>query len=364
MRVLQVGKYYWPYQRGIETYLKTLCEGLRDRCELLAAVSSTGRRTVREEVNGVQVLRLGRALHLCSTDFTLGLPGTIREFRPDIVHINLPNPWAELSYFLSGTRARLFVSFHSDIVRQRNLLKLYAPVHRRFLARAEKIIVATPNHILHSPFLSQMPKEKLAVVHYGLDPEEYANPSPELAAALRAKYGPFLLAVGQLVYYKGFEVLVEAMAGVPGLKALIIGQGPLKARLQEQIRKGGLQDRVLLLDHVSREELLAAYQACQFLVLPSTCRSEAFGLVQLEAFLAGKPAIATDLPSGVPYVNRHGETGLIVPPGDARALAAAIVRLQEDSALRERLGQGARQRALTEFRADRMVEQTWALYQG
>ena len=161
MRVVHVGKYYWPYQRGIETYLKTLSEGLSPLCDLTVLVSNNKHETVEEEICGVRVVRLARRFHLNSTDFLFGLPKKLKELKPDIVHIHLPNPWAETSWKLAGRPGRLFISYHSDIIRQKYLLKLYAPFHRSTLESAEKIIVATPNHIRYSPFLSKLPEEKL-----------------------------------------------------------------------------------------------------------------------------------------------------------------------------------------------------------
>ena len=362
MRVLHVGKYYFPYRRGIETYLKTLAEGLKDRCDLLVAVSNTERKSVEEEINGVKVIRLSPALHLSSTDFTLGLPKLIKDFKPDIVHVHLPNPWAETAWKLAGKPKRLFVSFHSDIIRQKTLLKLYAPFHRAFLSAAEKILVATPNHIKYSPFLSKLPPEKLAVVHYGLEAEKYCQAAPEKVAALKEKYGTFALSVGSLVYYKGFEIFIEALRSTPEINGVIVGRGPLKQKLQTQIERANLQKRVFLLDELSEEELIAAYHACESFVLASNFRSEAFGLVQLEAFLASKPVISTNLESGVPYVNQNGKTGLIIPPNDVKALAEALRALHEDETLRVTLGQNARERGVKDFSAAEMIEKTYQLY--
>lgn len=364
MRVVHIGKYYWPYQRGIETYLKTLAEGLGGRCETIVIVSNEDRETVEEEVNGVRVIRLKRAFKLAGTDFLFSLPAKLKELKPDIVHVHLPNPWAETAWKLAGRPGRLFVSFHSDIIRQKFLLFFYAPFHRAFLKQAEKIIVATPNHIEYSPFLSKLPPEKLAVVHYGLKKEEYASPSQEIIAEFKRKYAPYVFSVGQLVYYKGFDVLIKALAETKELDLLIAGVGPLLGKLKKQAANLGLADRVTFLGHIPQEELLAAYHGCEFFVLPSTFRSEAFGLVQLEAFLAGKAVVSTDLRSGVPYVNQNGVTGIVAPPGDAKALAGAMRSLHGDPELRSRMGEAGRQRALRDFSAEDMVEKTFRLYLG
>ena len=155
MKILHIGKYYFPYARGIETYLKNLCERLIEAVDLEVIVANDSLKTIREEINGVPVTRLGRLFELASTSFCTSLPFIIRKKKPDIVHIHLPNPWAELCYFLAGCPGKLVVSFHSDIIRQKFLLKLHSPLHKAFLKKAEKIIVATPRHAEFSPFLSK-----------------------------------------------------------------------------------------------------------------------------------------------------------------------------------------------------------------
>jgi len=364
LHVVHIGKYYWPYRRGIETYLRVLCERLTEAVDVDVVVANEGMRTEREEVNGVRVTRVGRLGEVASTSLCTGMPLVLRRLRPDIVHVHLPNPWAEWSYLAAGAPGRLVVGFHSDIIRQKVLLRLHAPVHRAFLRRAARVIVATPRHIEYSPFLSKLPPERCTVIPYGIDAKEFelTREMERMARELRARCGtPLVLFVGQLVYYKGVEVLIRAMREVEGHLA-IIGRGPLERELRQLVEKSGMGERVHFLGYVEEDVLGAAYHACDVFCLPSTHRSEAFGLVQVEAFACGKPVVSTDLPSGVPWVNREGETGLIVPPGDSGALAAALRRLLKDEALRRAMGERARARAAEVFDADRMAAQTLGVY--
>ena len=372
MKVLHIGKYYYPYARGIETYLKNLCERLIEAVDLEVVVANDSSKTVREEINGVPVTRLARLFEFASTSFCLALPFLLRKKKPDIVHIHLPNPWAELCYFLAGCPGKLVVSFHSDIIRQKFLLKLHAPLHKAFLKKAEKIIVATPRHAEFSPFLSKLPKEKIEVVHYGIDPKEIQNYDENLKNEIIEKTGkPLILFVGSLVYYKGLEILLQSTKNVdcPGIRRvfdnqhfLLIGTGALEKKLKKMTKELDAVNFVHFFGKVDNETLKAAYNACDIFVLPSNYRSEAFGIVQLEAFAAGKPVVSCDLPSGVPYVNRDGETGIIVPPNDAEKLAAAINKLLSDDALREKLGKQARARVEKEFTADQMAAKTLNIY--
>src|SRR5262249_54527306 len=153
---------------------------------------------------------------------------------------------------------------------------------------------------------------------------------------------------GRLVYYKGVDVLVDALALAPGVRVAIAGIGPLAAELRKRADALGLGERVVFLNEVSAARLHALYKAMAFLILPSVAPSEAFGMVQLEAMATGRPVISTDLPSGVPYVNQHGRTGILVPPRDPHALAAAMRLLTSDRSYRESLGGSAEQRVRAE----------------
>lgn len=376
--VLQVGKYYPPARGGIETHLEMLARGLvgSGEVDLEVVVANDGSRgrtstTVAERPDGVVLRRLGTAFKVAGAPVCPELPGVLRRSRADILHVHGPHPTALLAYLVSGFRGRLVVTYHSDIVRQRVLGKLIAPLQDATLRRARAIIAASPGLVRHSPVLARH-RDRCVVIPFGVHPADYADPDPAVVAALRARYAPdgrpLLLAVGRLVYYKGFEHLLRALARlrkVP-VSLLLAGEGPLRPALEALVARlrlggeGGLECRVHLLGSVP--DLRPYYHACDVFVLPSTARSEAFGIVQLEAMACGKPVVNTRLPSGVPDVSRDGETGLTVAPANPEALAAALDRLLEDAALRARFGAAARGRAQTHFSAERMVADTLALY--
>jgi rhamnosyl/mannosyltransferase len=258
----------------------------------------------------------------------------------------------------------MVLTYHSDIVRQRVMGAVYRPVQARLLERADRIIVASPPMIENSPFLRPH-AAKCRVVPFGIHVERYA-PTPEHVAradALRARHDgrPLVLFVGRLIYYKGVDVLVRAMAGVDA-DCVLVGAGPLEGDLRELATALGISERIFFVPPVSDEELAAYFRAADVFCLPSVARSEAFGIVQLEAHASGTPVVCTDLPTGVPWVNVDGETGLVVPVGDADALASALTRLLDDDGLRARMGARARERVLAEFTVDRMVDNTLAVY--
>jgi rhamnosyl/mannosyltransferase len=156
------------------------------------------------------------------------------------------------------------------------------------------------------------------------------------------------------VYYKGLEVLVDAMAANAGT-LMLVGEGPLETDIRRRAAERGLRDRVQIVSRVAAADLPAYYHAADIFVLPSTAITETFGVVQIEAMAAGRPVISTNLPTGVPWVNQDGVSGLVVPSGDGGALGDAIRRLASDAELRGRLGAGARARAAAMFSREAMV---------
>jgi rhamnosyl/mannosyltransferase len=283
---------------------------------------------------------------------------------PDVINLHSPYPWGELSFLLARLKMPSVVLYHSDIVRQKRLLTAYRPFLERFLDRVDLIVTSSPNMVSSSEFLAPR-AEKCRVVPFGLPAQRLAATPAILrrAAELRAVHAgrKIVLFVGRLVYYKGVDVLMRAMAGVDA-DLVLIGGGPLESQLRELAAATGIAARVTFLPPQDDDELCAWYRAADVFCLPSVARSEAFGIVQIEAHAAGTPVVSTDLRTGVPYANLDGVTGLTVPPGDAPALGNALARLLGDDELRLRLGRQAQARALREFTIPRMVADTLDVY--
>jgi glycosyltransferase involved in cell wall biosynthesis len=358
-RVLHIGKFYPPHHGGMESHLEVLCQGLRGEVDPHVLVTADGRRTVAELRDGIPVTRVGAVATLASASFSPGMAAHIRRARPRLVHFHHPNPTGALSLLASGWRGPLVVTYHSDIVRQRVLGALISPLTHAVLRRAAAILVSSPPYLESSPTLRRH-RERCRVVPFGVDTDLLQDADAAKVASLRQSYGPrVVLGAGRLVYYKGFEYLVRAMQGVDG-HLLLAGEGPLGGSLRTLAAQLGIADRITFLGSVP--DLRPYLHACDVFALPSVERSEAFGLVQLEAMSCGKPVVNTALPSGVPWVSRHGETGLTVPPRDADALGTALRTLLDDGALAARLGAAGRHRAVTELTVDRMVRGTLDAY--
>lgn len=361
LSVLHVGKFYPPHMGGIETHLQALCGELRKQVDVRVIVASDDRSEVEESIQGVAVNRVPTRLVLASTPLCPGMIRRIRGDKSQIVHLHFPNPMAVLAYLASGHRGKLVVTYHSDLVRQKFLGHLFEPFLHAALKRSAAIITTSPNYLRSSPVLARH-KDKCEVIPLGIALGDFDHCDREAVAAARRLHGDrVIVSVGRLVYYKGFEYLIRSMRQVRG-KLLIIGEGPLRAKLSALAAELGVADRVSLLGQIDHQQLVECYHAAKVFALASVARSEAFGIAQVEAMAAGLPVVNTQLDSGVPFVSVHGETGLTVPPANPDELASAINRLLDDEALRQSLGGAARLRAQAQFSLDVMAQRTLNLY--
>jgi glycosyltransferase involved in cell wall biosynthesis len=360
LRVLQVASYYPPTIGGMETVVRDLAEGLVAAGDSVTVLCAAGNeRSGVEETGGVSVQRSPSIGKLLSQPLTPFLPVTLHRLhrRFDIVHLHMSNPLAEAAVLSlpPASATRVVITYHSDIVRQKRLRAFYGPVQRAVLARSRRIVVPTQNHVRYSDLLPGF-ADKCTVVPFGISEQRYAltPESRELAAALRRRHGRFILFVGRLVYYKGVSDLVEAMRKVDA-PLVIVGDGPLRTALDEQVRSSGLGGRVFLAGALPQSELNAHFEACDVLALPSVSRAEGFGMTLLEGMVFGKPLVTTRLPSGIQVVNVDGETGLQVKPRDTVELASALNRLLADDVLRATMGVAARRRVDEVFSLEGMI---------
>jgi rhamnosyl/mannosyltransferase len=371
MHIAFVNKYYFPpHLGGVEQSMNLLARSLVFSGERVSAiVANEAPSSVTETLDGVEVHRLARTFAFASTPIAPGMRGALRAVASgkggaDLFHLQFPYPWGELSWLSAATGTPTVMTYHADVVRQKRLMTAYAPILRRVLDGVDRIIVGAPQMIEHSPFLAPH-AEKCRVVPFAIDLARFvrdAEVHERVARARESIEGPVVLFVGRLVYYKGVDVLLEAMRDVAAT-LVIVGRGPLEGELRERAVALGIAHRVVWLEPLDDADLAAWYEHADIFCLPSTARTEAYGLVQLEAHQAATPVVSTDLPTGVPFVNQHEVTGLVVPPGDATALAEALTRLAEDEPLRRRLGEQARARVHSEFSVEAMARRTMSVYQ-
>ncbi|HEY8884664.1 MAG TPA: glycosyltransferase [Chloroflexota bacterium] len=365
MRIVHVYKNYAPTPGGIETHVRQLATGLARRGDQVTVlVSSPTWRTTEEQRDGVRVIRAGRWGELASTPISSRLIRELARLEADVIHVQVPYPVGELAYLLAGRGRPLVVTYQSDVVRQRWARPVHEPLLRQLLGRATGIIVTSPAYRQSSTVLRAF-ADRCVVVPLAVDPSHF-RPDLPAAAAIRAKwtspeYPSLILFVGRFRAYKGLPYLMRAMAGVPA-RLLLVGGGRLEGDVRALIAELGLERQVAILGDVSDAALPAYHAAADVFVLPSIQRSEAFGIVLLEAMAAARPVISTELGTGTSWVNQHEQTGLVVPPADASALHQALQRLLNDPALARQLGEAARRRVVAEFSEEIMLDRVSAIY--
>ena len=362
--VVMLNKAYPPWLGGIETHVRDTSEALSARgWKVTALVCHEGLAREQEERNGVTVIRVARWGTLWSQPLTLGYSRQLRRLQPDLVHVHVPFPLGWIAALRLPATIPVICTWHSEIIRQRAALWLLSPLEQGFLRRCARIIATSPE-LLQSSQALQNHRERCTAIPLALPPGPAASEEEQGRIEERIKQqwpGQRVLFVGRLVAYKGLPVLLQAMREIPA-HLLIAGDGPLRDSLERQARAEVHAERIHFLGQVSEEEKRGLYRTADVLVLPAVQRSEAFGYVLLEAMREECPVITTDLPTGVRWVNRHEETGLVTPPGDVEALAGAIRRILGDEALRRRLGENAARRVKTDFRFEETIDQLEEIY--
>jgi glycosyltransferase involved in cell wall biosynthesis len=372
MKALHFGRFYNDNFGGLERHVALLLRGLAPSMHVDDLVASDDWSSQTIEVEGYRVYKTPSLGVFAGAALCPMMPWRARNLhrreRYDIVHLHFPDPVSHAAVNALPDDVRIVISWHSDIVRQKNLFKLYRPFLDRIVGRAVAIVAATPRHFASSTQLGAADSARLHVVPYGVDFAPFDDPAAVAAGEkIRERCGArrIIFAVGRHVYYKGFEYLIRAMKYLDESALLMLGgSGPLSDGLKRLAQSEGVAQRVNFLGRVPESELAAHYHAADVFCMPSVERSEGFGLVQVEAMICGKPVVCCELGNGVTYVNRHGTTGLVVPPCDAKALAAALNRLLEDEALRGAMGRAGRARAESEFTLEHMWNHMLKVYRA
>ena len=366
IKVLHFFKTYYPDSMGgIEQVIFQIAEGTQAHGVEPEVLYLSSRGAARNEpVANHLTHRAKLDLHVASTGFSLSAFKDFAELarQADIVHFHFPWPYMDLVHFATRLNKPTVVSYHSDIVKQKWLLKLYQPLMNRFFSSVDRIVASSPNYAAHSPVLTQF-KDKVSIIPYGLDRSTYPKASAEKLAYWRQRLGErFFLFVGALRYYKGLDYLLEA-ARISGLPVVIMGGGFLEQQLRQQASDAGLS-QVQFLGGLPDEDKVALLELCYAFTFPSHLRSESFGISLLEAAMYGKPLISCEMGSGTTFINLADQTGLVVPPRDAPALAQAMQRLWDDPAQAQAMGAAAQQRFEDVFTASAMAKAYAELYRS
>ena len=349
-RILHLGKYFPPFAGGIENFLADLMSAQTRTGDDIAAIvhdhesqSVKFFHSVQAKNNIYRVPSYGRLLYApISPHFPFWLNRVLKEFQPQILHLHLPNTSA--FFVLTLPRAREIpwvIHWHSDVVSTVNkklavAYHVYRPFEQMLLKHAHTIIATSPPYLESSSALRNW-QHKCRVIPLGIDKTRLPEPTATDWAEQQWQVNKIrLLNIGRLTYYKGHETLINAVAKVDNAQVIIIGKGELQHSLTKLITKLNLQDKVKLFGYCDDQQLISLLNSCDCFCLSSLERTEAFGVVLLEAMRYAKPIIAKEIVgSGVTWVVK--DAGLVVSQSDS--LADALQKISEDEDLRKKLGQ-------------------------
>lgn len=381
MKVLHIGKYFPPFAGGMENYLRDLMvaqarAGIDSRALVHRSDFSLRSKQETWQARGqhlpiTRAALWGRVLYTpLSPTFALLLRRRIKRDCPDLLHLHLPNVSAFWALLLPSARNIPWIlHWHADVLASRHspalrlFYKIYRPFERALLKRSCAIIATSPTYLESSAPLQDF-RSKCQVIPLGLDPGERPGAAaPGKPPGSLEKRQLRVLAVGRLTYYKGFEYLIRAIAQCEEVQLHLVGSGEQQAKLRALTATLNLQQRVHFHDFLPDPQLEEQFRQCDCLCLPSIERTEAFGMVLLEAMLHAKATIISKVPgSGMGWVVDDGVTGLHVPPEDTAALAGAIRQLQQNRDNMRRLGKRGREKFDSQFHIDKSSVQVSRLY--
>lgn len=360
MRILHIYKDYYPVRGGIENHVRVLAEAQATAGHDVAALVCAAGAACTETLNGVQVRRAARLATIRSMPISVELVREAANAQADVLHVHSPFPLAEFALRHAPNGPKVVVTHHSDVVRQKLLLKLHAPFYRRFLERADALLPTSETYARTSPWLRPH-AAKCHVVPLGVDAGRF---SPGTRQPVGGTPPLRLLFAGRLRYYKGLDTLLRALTTLPRHIGLdVVGRGPMEAPWRALAQHLGLAERVVFHGEVDDAGLVAAYRSADVFVLPCNCRAEAFGTVLLEAMACGVPCVTCEVGSGTSWVVQDGVTGCVVAPAAPAALAHAIAALDADRPRLRALGDASRRRVEQCFTEPVMVAAVQRVYE-
>lgn len=362
VKVLHVYKTFFPESvGGVENYIYNTCKSTEKHGIRHSVICTTSNGAVASIFDGITVLKYPYTIKLSSCPVSLKL---LMKFKSevqhaDIIHYHYPWPFAHLlSLFAKGKKS--LVTYHSDIVRQRILRKVLYPLDQYFLYKADQIIATSPQYANLSPNLRRF-SSKVNVIPITISKHNYPTLNTSACREIRKKFGQFYLFIGQLRHYKGLEVLLKAIKGSK-VKLLVIGDGPKRHCLQRLCARQSINN-VVFLGNLSEKEKVNYLHECFGVILPSNSKAEAFGISLLEGAMFKKPLISCSIKTGVEHVNKHMETGLVVPPTEEH-LRSAMMKLSATPRLAEKMGNQAFHRFQHHFNYDIIGEKLANLYRN
>lgn len=370
LRVLHVYRTYFPDPPGgLQEAIRQICLAT-SKFDIEPRIFTLTPHPAPREINAPEGKVIRKRSWAAPASCDLGGIDSLLKFRElsawaDVIHYHFPWPFADVLHMLGGRGKPSVMTYHSDIVRQRYLGYVYGPLMRRMLHSMSAVVATSPAYAKTSTVLtSDVTPDRLKTIPLGI--VDYSNDvfaegsDHDSLARLQLNDAPFVLALGVLRYYKGLHTLIEAANSIRAT-IVIAGSGPEDAHLKTLATNLGVSN-VIFAGQVSNEEKIALLKHCCLLALPSHLRSEAFGMVLVEASMFSKPMVCCEVGSGTSYVNVHGETGFVVPPESPSNLADACNRLLIDEKLATQMGAAARSRYERLFSGDALGQAYADLY--
>lgn len=362
-KILHFYKQYFPESKGgVEQSIYQLCEGALQH-GVLPKVLTLGSSSRSLSVDNHEVIQSKKTFEIASTGFSLQAIARFKQMakEADLIHFHFPWPFMDMVQLMTQVKKPSLVTYHSDIVKQKTLLKVYRPLMLRFLSHVNHIVATSPSYIKTSPVLQQFP-DKVSCIPLGINESLFPKLTSQNLLLWQSRFpNPFFLFVGQLRYYKGLNYLLKAAKGISS-PILIAGDGPEMLPLKELANELNLTN-VHFLGSISDEDKASLLRLCRCFVFPSHLRSEAFGLALLEAAMHGKPMISCEIGTGTSYINQDQLTGIVIPPADADALHSALNWMETHASEANSMGFAARARYLEHFTGEVMVNRYVDLYQ-
>jgi rhamnosyl/mannosyltransferase len=365
MKVLHFYKTYLPDSiGGVEQVINQIAlssTSLMVDTEVLTLSPTMVERTIK--INNHYVHRCKSNFEIASTPFSASAFLRFRQLakEADVIHYHFPYPFADLLHFITRVNKPTVLTYHSDIVKQKYLLKFYQPLMYKFLGSVDRIVATSPNYLKSSKTLLKF-KDKVSVIPIGLDKSTYPTINQDRLEYWKKKIGSnFFLFVGVMRYYKGLHILIEA-ARNSDYSIIIVGSGPIQKELKDHAKNLNINN-IHFIGFVSNEDKVALFTLSYAVLFPSHLRSEAFGISLLEGAMYGKPLISSEIGTGTTYININGETGIVVQPSNPSALREAMDFLWNNTALSKKMGKNAEKRYWNLFTADKMAKSYVDLYQ-
>ena len=366
MKILVIGKYYYPFRGGIESNTKDISEGLAKTNDIhVICFDKNYKKT--EIINGVTVVRHKELLNIKSQPISFSYIKEIVSYDSDIIHLHAPNFVGVFALLMKKIffrkKYRLIITHHMDVTGRLAFRLIFMWTYKIIVKLSDKVIVTSLKNAKNSSDISYC--NKVVAIPLGLDIKNYSISQDDVASAFRWRENNFgnkrlIGFVGRHVGYKGIDVLLRAVKNIENTALVIAGDGPLKESMEKLADDLNISGRVKFVGEVSHSEKLKILSCIDVFAFPSVNKTEAFGISQVEAMLMGAPVVATELFTGVNDVAIDKETAVLAVPGDVNSLTEKLNLVLSDKNLSKKIKENAKKFVLENLSIEKTTASTVA----